>query len=204
MKARKIVSVVLCVVFLIITLLFVALVNYLSTGGHPGIDSASFAPVKVIKVADEEDILVNVYPTGGILPHGTEPGTHLEVDLNCIKKGWIVAQYKGKCRLLFEISDADMEDFCGIGNNKHYYYAEIIPAQRLKITDISSRHADEPADPFAKETRPSYLDCCIHEELSRYYIPRRYMSYCATANIVFILLVIGVNLIINAFSKRKT
>ena len=52
--------------------------------------------------------------------------------------------------------------------------------------------------------RPSYLDCCIHEELSHYYIPRRFMPYCATANIVFILLVIGVNLIINAFSKRKT
>ena len=204
MSTRKKASVILCVVFVILTSLLAALANYISTGGHPGINSASFAPAEVINVSDEEDILVTVYPTGGMLPHGTDRDICLEVPLNSINKGWIVVQYQGKCRLLFEINDANMEDFCGIGDNKHYYYAEIIPSQRLRITDITARHKDEPTDPFAKDTRPTYLNCCINEERSRFNFPRRCVRYCIVADTGFILLVIGVNLIINTISKHKT
>ena len=203
MKARKIVSVILCVVFLLITLLLALLVNYLGTGGHPGLNTESFAPVKVIKVSDKNDITVTVYPTGGILPHGVERDTCLEVNLNCIKKGWLVEQYEGNCRLLFEINNADMEDFCGLGDNKHYYYAEIIPSTRLMITDITARHGDEPADPFTEDARPNYLTCCINEELNRYETPRYSVPFIIASNIVFILVVISINVLINKISIAK-
>ena len=201
MKTRKIVSIILCTVFLLLSLAVFALMKVINTGGHPGISSSSFAPARVIKVSDEKDIIVTVYPTGGITPHGANACR--EVNLNCIKKGWLVTQHQGNCRLLFEIKDADMEDFCGIGDSRHYYYAEIIPSDRLWITDFTARHSDEPTDPFNKDTHPSYLVCCINSDLYEYRFARHGILYLIGFNTGFILLITGINVLINKISIAK-
>ena len=203
MRTLKIVSVILCAVFLIFSLLITSLVNYLGTGGHPGLNTGSFAPAKIKKVSDEEDITVTVYPAAGTLSHVDARDICREINLNCIKKGWLVAQYKDNCRLLFEVNDANMEDYFRTIGDRHYYYAEIIPSSRLRITDITARHGDEPADPFTEDKHPAYLSCCIDEELRRYKLPRYVVPYFIAANTGFILIVIGVNKLINRISIAK-
>lgn len=203
MKPRVIVSIILCGVIVLVTSGFTALINYISVGGHPGTPGESFAPVNVMHVSDEEDVIVNVYPTGGMLPHGYDKEAEHVIPLNSIRKGWLVAQYQGNCRVLFEVKDADMEDFCGIGNTEHYYYAEIIPRSRLSIRDITARLKDEPSDPFASDKGAIYFDCCIREELLRYNLPRHSIPFCLAVNAVFILLAVGINLIANAVEKRR-
>ena len=133
-----------------------------------------------------------------------EDKSDLAENLNNIKKGWIVAKFNGNCRLLFEIHDADIEDFCPPykGESKNYYYCEIIPESRLKITDMKARHQDDPADPFTNDERPLYLPCCIAEELRRYdiqsyIIPKQVITRFITVNIVFILAVVGIDILIN-------
>ena len=151
MKRRVTVSIVLCVIVLVMTSAGYALHGYLNTGNHPGLSTLSFAPAAVKKVSDEKDITVRVYPTGEIMPHNDEEDIH-EVRLNNIKRGWIVNRYGGNCRLLFEIKDADMDDFYSFYNDCHYYYAEMIPKDRLRITDITARQGEDPDPPVRRQT----------------------------------------------------
>ncbi len=201
MSTRKKVSVILCVVFVLAYTLFTLLVNYLSSAYHPGIKSESFAPAKVIKVSDEEDILVTVYPSG-IMPHNRS-NLFREVNLNRIKKGWLIDQYNGRCRLIFDIKDADMEDYALFTDRRHYYIAEIIPTNRLRITDITARYAEEATDPFVEVYNKDFSSCCITKEISTYRTPRVTTAKLIVVNGGFILLVAGVNVIINRVSKRK-
>ncbi len=163
---------------------------------------------------DEEDIIVKVYPSVdpsvGIPHPGHDGRDSIETNLNNIKKGWIVAKYNGNCRLLFEIHDADIEDFCPPykGESQNYYYCEIIPESRLKITDMKARHQDDPADPFTNDERPLYLPCCIAEEIRRYdiksyVIPRQVIPRYAVVNIIFILIVVGINILINIVKLKS-
>ena len=197
MKARKIASIVLCAIFFVLSVGIFLLGGYLGTGNHPGVNSNAFAPASVKKVADEKDITVRVYPTGSITPHGYDYDHPIYVNLNDIDEGWIVCMYDGNCRLLFDISDADMEDVWGDYEKDHYYYAEIIPRERLRIKDITARHKDEPEDPFASGKVPMYLSCCIREESFNYKYPRFGGLICLAANAVVILLVLGANVMIN-------
>ena len=197
MKARKITSIVLCVIFFVLSVGIFLLGGYLSSGGHHGVNSNTFAPASVKKVSEEKDITVCVYPTGSIPPHGYDRDHPIYVNLNDIDEGWIVCMYDGNCRLLFDISDADMEDVWGDYEKDHYYYAEIIPRERLRIKDITARHKDEPEDPFASGKVPMYLSCCIREESFNYKYPRFGGLICLAANAVVILLVLGANVMIN-------
>ena len=184
MKRRVKVSIIVCVVFALLSSAVFFLGGYLRIG-HPGINSQSFAPVKIKKVPDEEDIMVHVYPVVGMEPHGYEPG---EIPLNSIKKGWIIAQYKGYCRMLFKIDD---EEYC---------YVQLVPRDRLMVTDFTARLGDEPTDPFAGGRKWELIsDCSVISELRSYNYPR----YCVAINAVFILLAVGINLIANAVEKRK-
>ena len=196
MKLRTRVSIIICVVFLLLSSSLFAFAGYISSGGHPGLNTNSFAPAVIKKVPDEKDITVKVFPTGGPKMHGFDYENGYEVKLNCIRKGWIVAKYNGNCRLLFEISDADMEDFGPGYEKKHYYYAEIIPRQRLRVTDITARQRDDPENPFTSGKTPAYLSCCISSEVYNYRVPRVYPLVCAGVNLVFILFVMGINLLI--------
>lgn len=201
MSTRKKVSIILCVVFVLAYTLLTLLVNYLNSAYHPGIKSESFAPVKVIKASDEKDIFVTVYPSG-IMPHKGSNLFH-EVNLNCIKKGWLINQYNGRCRLIFDVKDADMEDYALFTDRNHYYVAEIIPTNRLLITDITARHAEEATDPFVEGYIKDFSSCCIAKEISNYRTPRVTTVKLIAVNGGFILLVAGVNVIINRVSKRK-
>lgn len=201
MSTRKKVSVILCVVFLLITSLISIVANILVSTGHPGLKSAAFAPANVIGVSDEKDIMVTVYPAG-LMHHAGKKNLH-EVNLNCIKKGWLVDSYNGKCRLIFDVKNADMEDFGHFTDSEHYYIAEIIPKQRLWITDLTARHADEPTDPFADDYWGDYASCCIATEVGRYSRPRVTIIKLIAVNAGFIALVAGVNVIANKVSKHK-
>ena len=211
MKRRIIISILLCVAFFFISSRFFVL-KWKLTPAHSGLNTSSFAPSEVIKVPGEDDIIVNVYPSVdpsvGIPPPDYDGMNSLETNLNNIKKGWIVAQYNGNCRLLFDISDSEIEDFSPIHANKHYYYCEIIPESRFKITDIKTRHQDDPTDPFTNDKRPLYLPCCIEEEIrryniSKYVIPRYVIPRFAIVNIIFILIVVGINIIINKVKQKS-
>ena len=213
MKPRIIVSIVLCVVFFWLSWVYFEL-KWRLPSAHPGLNTSSFAPSEVIAVPDEDDIIVNVYPSVdpsvGIPHPGHDGRDSIETNLNNIKKGWIVAKYNGNCRLLFEIHDADIEDFCPPykGESQNYYYCEIIPESRLKITDMKARHQDDPADPFTNDERPLYLPCCIAEEIRRYdiksyVIPRQVIPRYAVVNIIFILIVVGINILINIVKLKS-
>ena len=186
MKRRVRVSIIVCIVFALLSSSAFFLYGYLG-GGHPGISSQSFAPVRIKKVHDEEDISVKIYPVG-ILPHGYEAG---EIPLNSIKKGWIIAQYKGYCRVLFKIDDEE------------YYYVQPVPRDRLRVTDLTARLGDEPEDPFAEGKTVMLPDCSVRTELGDYNYPRYGTLLCVAINAVFILIAVGINLIANAVEKRR-
>ena len=184
MKLRVKMSIIFCIVFALLSSAAFFLHRYLGVSHH-GIDSQSFAPVWIKKVHDEDDIMVHVHPIIGMEPHGYEPG---EIPLNSIKKGWIIAQYKGYCRVLFKIDD---EEYC---------YVQLVPRDRLMVTDFTARLGDEPTDPFAGGRKWELIsDCSVISELRSYNYPR----YCVAINAVFILLAVGINLIANAVEKRK-
>ena len=204
MKVRKTVSIILCVIFLLVSSLYFVTTEYLDNNYYPGLNTASFAPAKVIKANNEKDITVKVYPTGGISSHEPDSKKAHEISLNRINKGWIVAQYHGNCRLLFEINDADMEDFATFSENiDHYYYAETIPVERLIITDLTARHNEDASDPFNGDTKPFYFHLSINIEISKYYSARFGWLPFTGINAAFILIVIGVNLIISKIAKQK-
>ncbi len=202
MKLRVKITIIVCVVFALLSSTFFLLFGYLSDDGHPGINSESFAPAKIKKVPDEEDIMVCVYPVVGIKPHGYESAEHW-ISLNSIKKGWIVAQYEGYCRVLFEIDDADMEDFYGnhFFRSPHYYCVQPISRERLMVTDPTARLGDEKEDPFADDKQ--YLDCSLESEFENYNHPRFATLACIAENAVFILFAVGINLILKSIEKRK-
>ena len=109
MKRRIIISILLCVAFFFISSRFFVLKWKLTPAqNNSGLNTSSFAPSEVIKVPGEDDIIVNVYPSVdpsvGIPPPDYDGMNSLETNLNNIKKGWIVAQYNGNCRLLFDIA----------------------------------------------------------------------------------------------------
>ncbi len=186
MKRRVKVSIIVCVVFALLSSAVFFLGGYLKSG-HPGINSQSFAPVRIKKVHDEEDIMVKIYPIG-ILPHFYEAP---EIPLNSIKKGWIVAQYKGYCRVMFKSDDEE------------YYYVQPVSRDRLMVTDLTARLGDEAEDPFAEGKSVMLLDCSVRTELGDYNYPRYGTLLCVAINTVFILLAVGINLIANAVEKRR-
>ena len=130
MRARKVVSIVFCSIFLFLSVSVYLLIGYVNKGVHPGLDVNSFAPAKVKKVSEDEDIVVTVYPSGGL----AHRDSIFEANLNDIAKGWIVCQYDGKCRLFFEGSDCSFENAA----NRDYYYAVISRTLNLSRGMISA------------------------------------------------------------------
>ena len=194
MKPRIVVSIILCSIFLLLSVSFYLLIGYVNKGSHPGLDVNSFAPAKVKIVSADEDIVVNVYPSGGL----AHRSSMFEANLNAIDKGWIVCQYDGKCRLFFEGSDCSFEN----ADKRDYYYAEIIPRERLRVTDITARLKDEPEDPFDDDTVTVYLDCCFTQERFLYNYPRKMLLILVAANAVVILFALSANVMISKITKK--
>ena len=144
MKTRVKMSIVLCIVFSLLSVVVYLIGGYVGDGVH-GLRSQSFAPVKIKKVPDEEDIMVFVYPDG-IRAHGYIDEDHF-VPLNSIRKGWLVAQYRGYCCVVFELKNTDIEMEHAPGSEHKYYYIEQVPRDRLRITDYTARYGEETQDP---------------------------------------------------------
>ncbi len=204
MKTRVKMSIILCIVFALLSSLVFILLGYLGTG-HAGVPSQTFVPVKIKIVPDDEDIMVCVQPTEGLHSHITH-----EIPLNSIKKGWIIAQYQGYCLLVFDIKDTDIENYedyidetLPVNRHNHYFYAQPISRDRLTITDYSASLSDETEDPFAGERIPLLMHYQIDGEIDNYYRSRLLIPTCIGINAVFILITVVVNLIANTAEKRK-
>ncbi len=199
MSNRIKVSIIICVVFLILSSAITAFNHYIEVR-LPGVSSKSFAPVAVNKVPDDEDIVVQVYHTG-IAEHSNH--SNPEIALNHIDKGWLTYQYQGYCLLVFDIKDSTLEPFApDIAGEKVYYIATQVPVSRLKITDFSARHGEETSDPFEYTNQRPIMSYSVASELNKQKEIKTRVLYCGAVNIAFIILVAGGNLIIRAVRKK--
>ena len=203
MKRRIVISLIVCAVFFVITSAFFAIKWYINSSGYHGIDTPLFVSVNVTKVPAEEDIKVTAYPPTDLRPHGSDLNQIKELNLNDIDKGWIINQYNGNCRLLFEVNDAAMENIWDyeIDHANHYYYAEIVPKSRLEVTDPFSIPHDDKTDPFAQEEQPHFLSHSIDMEISEHRMIRSCIRPAAIVNGVFIVLVLLFNLVLTLVNK---
>lgn len=205
MKRRIVISLIVCAAFLVITSSFFALKWYIYSSGYHGIDTPLFVSVNVTKVPAEEDIKVTAYPPTDLRPHGSDLNQIKELNLNDIDKGWIINQYNGNCRLLFEVNDAAMENIWDyeIDHANHYYYAEIVPKSRLEVTDPFSILHDDKTDPFAQEEQPHFLSHSVDMEISEHRMIRSCIRPAAIVNGVFIVLVLLFNLVLTLIKKAS-
>lgn len=203
MKRRIVISLIVCAVFFVITSAFFAIKWYINSSGYHGIDTPLFVSVNVTKVPAEEDIKVTAYPPTDLRPHGSDINQIKELNLNDIDKGWIINQYNGNCRLLFEVNDAAMENIWDyeIDHANHYYYAEIVPKSRLEVTDPFSILHDDKTDPFAQEEQPHFLSHSVDMEISEHRMIRSCIRPAAIVNGVFIVLVILFNIVLSIVKK---
>ena len=203
MKRRIVISLIVCAVFFVITSAFFAIKWYINSSGHHGIDTPLFVSVNVTKVPAEEDIKVTAYPPTDLRPHGSDLNQIKELNLNDIDKGWIINQYNGNCRLLFEVNDAAMENIWDyeIDHANHYYYAEIVPKSRLEVTDPFSILHDDKTDPFAQEEQPHFLSHSVDMEISEHRMIRSCIRPAVIVNGVFIFLVLLFNLVLTLVNK---
>ena len=203
MKRRIVISLIVCAVFFVITSAFFAIKWYINSSGYHGIDTPLFVSVNVTKVPAEEDIKVTAYPPVDLRHHGSDLNQIKELNLNDIDKGWIINQYNGNCRLLFEVNDAAMENIWDyeIDHANHYYYAEIVPKSRLEVTDPFSILHDDKTDPFAQEEQPHFLSHSIDMEISEHRMIRSCIRPAAIVNGVFIVLVLLFNLVLTLVNK---
>lgn len=203
MKRRIVISLIVCAVFFVITSAFFAIKWYINSSGYHGIDTPLFVSVNVTKVPAEEDIKVTAYPPTDLRPHGSDLNQIKELNLNDIDKGWIINQYNGNCRLLFEVNDAAMENIWDyeIDHANHYYYAEIVPKSRLEVTDPFSILHDDKTDPFAQEEQPHFLSHSVDMEISEHRMIRSCIRPAAIVNGVFIVLVILFNIVLSIVKK---
>ena len=202
MNIRIKVSIIICVIFLILSSAITAF-NYYINVRLPGVSSKSFAPVTVNKVPEDEDIVVQVYQTGIARHNDQSEYSNSEIALNQVDKGWLTYQYQGYCLLVFDAKDSTLEPIDDITGEKEYYIAMQVPISRLKITDLSARHGEETADPFESSNRILIMSYSVESELNKLEDIQSDVLCCGAVNITFIILVAGVNLIISAVRRKR-
>ena len=84
MKLRAKMSIILCIIFALLSTGVYLLGGYVGDNVQ-GLHTQSFAPVKIKKVPDEEDVYVSLYPCG-LADHRYSPDDN-QVKLNTVKKG---------------------------------------------------------------------------------------------------------------------
>ena len=206
MNIRIKVSIIICVIFLILSSAITAF-NYYINVRLPGVSSKSFAPVTVNKVPDDEDIVVQVYQTG-IPRHNDQSNqsdySNPEIALNQIDSGWLTYQYQGYCLLVFDDKDSTLEPLAPENTGeKVYYIAMQVPVSRLKITDLSARHGEETTDPFEYSNQILIMSYSVASELYKLAGIQSRALCCGAVNIAFIILVVGINLIISSVRKKR-
>ena len=203
MNIRIKVSIIICVIFLILSSAITAF-NYYINVRLPGVSSKSFAPVTVNKVPEDEDIVVQVYQTGIARHNDQSEYSNPEIALNQIDSGWLTYQYQGYCLLVFDDKDSTLEPLApGNTGEKVYYIAMQVPVSRLKITDLSARHGEETTDPFEYSNQILIMSYSVASELYKLAGIQSRVLCCGAVNIAFIILVVGIDLIISLVRKKR-
>lgn len=160
-----------------------------------------FVPASIEKVSDDQDVVVPIHP---IYPYREELKEYSELSLNDIEKGWITEYYNGYCRLIFELSDSNLAYDLNLEGFRQYFYADLIPRQRLILEDQFDMLIASSVDPFASDEKPTYYPDSIQNEIYMYYhlkslhLTRNWLI----RNSVIIVVVLGIDIGI-VYIQRK-
>ena len=108
MRRRIVKSIIICFVICAVgSLLIWLFTDFILMA--PNMNDELLVPADVVKVPEDQDITVQIYPLF-VLPAGFRENYVSEVKLNEIEKGWIINYYDGKCRLAFNREDSSLKD----------------------------------------------------------------------------------------------
>lgn len=161
-----------------------------------------FVPASVDKVSDDQDVVVSIHP---IYPYREELNEFSELSLNDIEKGWITEYYNGYCRLIFELSDSNLAYDSNLEGFRQYFYADLIPRQRLILEDQFDMLIASSVDPFASDEKPTYYPDSIQNGISEYYhqkslhLTRNWLI----RNSIIIVVVLGIDIGIVYIQRKK-
>ena len=145
------ISVALCIVFVLFSSGFCYIGNYLDKA-QPSMHGKMFVPVNVRKVSPENDVTVTAHKV--TLSHA--PENTAEMKLNEISKARIVNMYQERCRIVFDYRDSSLKD-TQTGEDP-YWYAEIVPRNRLMVTDMFAKLKDDSTDTLAADYKPQLYE----------------------------------------------
>lgn len=191
MKYRIASSVIICLLSFLITTVIVLVVIYISSAS-PNMTDSMFIPASVIDVPKDQDVVVNVYPIS-MVPKVFDGKRTCEIDLNNIEKGWITNNYDGKCRLVFERRDSSLVEILKEDGLDYYFYAEIIPQQRLRYFDLSEFFGANKSVPYSSDYMPQYYPDSVKVAISNYFTVRLALLCWIIFNIGITLTVILIN-----------
>lgn len=201
MNKRRIAVISILIVLLTISTLWMLLLRHLLSLGEPNMGDSLFVPASIEKVSDDQDVVVPIHP---IYPYREELKEYSELSLNDIEKGWITEYYNGYCRLIFELSDSNLAYDLNLEGFRQYFYADLIPRQRLILEDQFDMLIASSVDPFASDEKPTYYPDSIQNEIYMYYhlkslhLTRNWLI----RNSVIIVVVLGIDIGI-VYIQRK-
>ena len=154
------------VILLLLSTVWMFLIRYLETP-YPNMEGYLFVPVFVDEVAADQDIVVSVTPIG---PQAKNSEIVTELNLNEIDKGWVTHQYRGKCRIIFDINDSSIGDTIPSDSYVAYefYYADLVPRDRLTKEDRFDLMIGTLTDPFASGKEPTFYSDSIKGGIFNY------------------------------------
>lgn len=202
MNKGRIAIISILIVLLTISTLWMLFVRHLLSLGEPNMGDSLFVPASVDKVSDDQDVVVSIHP---IYPYREELNEFSELSLNDIEKGWITEYYNGYCRLIFELSDSNLAYDLNLEGFRQYFYADLIPRQRLILEDQFDMLIASSVDPFASDEKPTYYPDSIQNGIYMYYhlkslhLTRNWLI----RNSVIIVVVLGIDIGIVYIQRKK-
>ncbi len=191
------------VILLLLSTVWMFLIKYLETAS-PNMEEYLFVPVYVDEVAADQDIVVSVTPIG---PQGKNSETVTELNLNEIDKGWVTHLYGGKCRIIFDINDSSIGDQISSDSYVAYqfYYADLVPRDRLTKEDRFDLMIGNLTDPFASGKEPTFYFDSVQGGIYNYYWmkDRHYTRNWIIRNVVLIGAAIAIDTCITRCRKAR-
>ena len=186
----KSVSIAVCVSFFILSTFAFVTLSYLSESA-PNMNGALFVPASVKEVPEEQDVSVKLYPIS-VVSQSLREKCAGDYRLSDIKKGWMTNLYNGHCRLIFELKDSGLREF--VQDDRHcYFYAEIVPRNRLNVYDVFALIGNHESVPFTSEGSHLYYPDSVEAAIKNYYTSRCVAICWIVLNTVSIVTVIIVN-----------
>ena len=194
MRRSKVISISVCATFFIVSTLILFVVCYLSKA-TPNMNDELFVPASVKEVPEEQDIAVQIHPIS-VVDQTLREKCAGEFRLSDIQKGWMTNLYDGNCRLIFELKNSSLKDFVQDDGQKYYFYAEIVPRNRLNVYDVFALMGKHNSAPFSSGDTPKYYPDSVESAITGYY-----MSRCAVAGWVILNALVIVSAIV--IGRRK-